>query len=89
MSMSATTEKGEHHQEQIKVSCDEVARRAYELWEAAGRSAGKDMEFWLQAEAELLAALRRGRSSEAGDAQASQRAKHPGRSRQPSRERKQ
>ena len=86
--MSATTEKEEHHQEQISVSCDEVARRAYELWEAAGRSAGKDMEFWLQAEAELLAARRRGRPSEAGDAQASQPPKQPGRSRRPSRERK-
>ena len=34
----------------------EIANRAYHFWEAAGRPAGRDAEFWLQAESELLAA---------------------------------
>ena len=32
-----------------------IAKRSYEFWEAAGRPAGKDAEFWLRAESELLA----------------------------------
>lgn len=31
-----------------------IARRAYELWEKAGRPEGKDQEFHYQAEKELL-----------------------------------
>ena len=31
---------------------EEIARRAYYLWEQAGRPAGRDSELWLQAEAE-------------------------------------
>src|ERR1035437_3025342 len=34
----------------------EVARRAYQLWEAGGQPSGRDLEFWLQAEAELHSA---------------------------------
>ncbi|MFO1069939.1 MAG: DUF2934 domain-containing protein [Geminicoccaceae bacterium] len=30
-----------------------VRRRAYELWELAGRPHGADVRFWLQAEREL------------------------------------
>lgn len=30
-----------------------VSRLAYELWEKAGRPAGRDLEFWLTAEARL------------------------------------
>jgi hypothetical protein len=30
-----------------------VSRVAYELWENAGRPAGRDLEFWLSAEAKL------------------------------------
>lgn len=37
-------------------SQDEVPRRAYQLWEGAGRPSGRDLEHWLQAEAELLRA---------------------------------
>ena len=32
---------------------DEVRKRARELWEQAERPAGRDVEFWLQAEAEI------------------------------------
>jgi Protein of unknown function (DUF2934) len=31
---------------------NEVANRAYRLWENAGRPPGRDLEFWIQAEAE-------------------------------------
>jgi hypothetical protein len=31
----------------------EVADHAYRLWEKAGRPHGRDLEFWVQAEAEL------------------------------------
>ena len=30
-----------------------IQRRAAELWEAAGRPEGRDLEYWLQAEREL------------------------------------
>jgi hypothetical protein len=32
---------------------NEVSKRAYELWENAGKPDGKDNEFWLQAEKEV------------------------------------
>jgi hypothetical protein len=34
-------------------SSDEIAKRAFEIWEASGRPPGRDVENWLQAEAEL------------------------------------
>ena len=48
-----------------KIERSEIAQRAYELWVGARRPAGRDLEFWLQAEAELLAA-RRGHPRKAG-----------------------
>ena len=33
-----------------------VSRLAYQLWENAGRPAGRDLEFWLAAENQLRAA---------------------------------
>ena len=38
----------------IELHRDEVARRTLQLWKSAGRPAGRDLEFWLQAEVELL-----------------------------------
>jgi hypothetical protein len=35
----------------------EVVRRAYKLWERAGKPDGRDQEFYLQAERELQEAL--------------------------------
>jgi hypothetical protein len=35
-------------------SHDDIARRAYERWEARGRQHGHEVEDWLAAEAELL-----------------------------------
>ncbi len=32
-----------------------VADRAYHLWEQAGRPHGRDLEFWIQAEADVRA----------------------------------
>ena len=34
---------------------NEIASRAYLLWEQAGRPDGRDLEFWVQAEAEIHA----------------------------------
>ncbi|MGY4431246.1 hypothetical protein ACVWWO_003723 [Bradyrhizobium sp. F1.13.1] len=34
---------------------EKTKRRAHELWEAAGRPEGRDLEFWLHAERELKA----------------------------------
>jgi hypothetical protein len=36
----------------------EIAARAYRLWEAAGMPEGKDEEFWRAAERELLNAAK-------------------------------
>ena len=33
---------------------DEVARLARQIWEREGRQAGRDLEYWLQAEREVL-----------------------------------
>jgi hypothetical protein len=35
----------------------EIVRRAYELWEQAGKPDGRDQEFYLEAERELQEAL--------------------------------
>ncbi len=35
----------------------DIVRRAYELWEQAGKPEGRDEEFYLQAERELQEAL--------------------------------
>ena len=34
-------------------SREAVSRRAFEIWERTGRQVGRDLENWLQAEAEL------------------------------------
>jgi Protein of unknown function (DUF2934) len=33
---------------------EEIKARARELWEQNGRPAGRDLDFWLQAEAEII-----------------------------------
>lgn len=40
----------------VKPPMIEIVRRAYELWELAGKPDGKDQEFYLQAERELTEA---------------------------------
>ena len=35
------------------VTREEIAQRAYEIWESAGHPEGQDASHWLQAEAEL------------------------------------
>ena len=52
MEMIAKSESGQ---------CQEtIQRRAYLIWEQAGKPAGRALEHWVQAEAQLLAAVRRG-----------------------------
>lgn len=50
----------------IEMGRDEVAKRARRLWKAAGRPNGRDLEYWLQAEVELLAARNGGSSPKRG-----------------------
>ncbi len=49
-----------------KPSRDEIALRAYHLWEEKGRQPGHDRAYWLQAEAELMAAYQ-GSASPTGE----------------------
>jgi hypothetical protein len=56
MNRNTTPDKENHNQDQIKISHEEIAKRASQLWELAGHPVGRDAEYWLQAEAELLAA---------------------------------
>ena len=42
-----------------RVPVIEVVRRAYQIWEAAGKPDGKDQEFYFQAERELVEELDR------------------------------
>jgi len=48
--MKTTTEANAH------VGYDEIARLAKRLWESEGRQTGRDLDYWLQAERELLSA---------------------------------
>jgi hypothetical protein len=36
------------------VTPDEIRERAHQLWEASGQSWGRDEEFWIEAEDQLL-----------------------------------
>jgi Protein of unknown function (DUF2934) len=47
------------NQAYIELSRDEVARRARQLWNADGRPARRNLEYWLQAEVELLSVHQR------------------------------
>ena len=40
----------------LTVSDAEISLRAYQIWEAEGKPAGKDFDHWLRAEAELAGA---------------------------------
>jgi hypothetical protein len=71
MNTNNTTKTETLHPEQIKLSHDEVAQQACKLWEAAGQPVGRDGDYWLQAEAELLASRRHNGSPRAGASQAS------------------
>jgi hypothetical protein len=66
MNTNKMTEIKTDKPEQMKVNRDDVAQRAYQLWEAAGQPLGRDLEYWLQAEAEFLASRRSARSPGAG-----------------------
>ena len=42
----------------IELGRDEVAHRARQLWQAAGQPTGRNLEYWLQAELELVSERR-------------------------------
>lgn len=54
--MKAANQKNEHRAEKIRADArhDEIARRAYELWEQSGCPAGSAEADWLAAERQLL-----------------------------------
>jgi len=67
MKTDNTATKKESKPNQPRINRDEIAGRAYKLWCGANRPMGRDLEFRLEAEAELLA-VGRGRSPELGAA---------------------
>jgi hypothetical protein len=87
MNMNTTAERENHQQDQIKVSHGEIAQRASQLWALAGHPVGQDAEYWLQAEAELLA-RQRGSLPEAGALRRARSVKQTSRSPQPFQHRK-
>ena len=54
----------------VELPREEVARRALRLWKAAGQPMGRDLEYWLQAEVELLSERLGSRLNRAPDAAA-------------------
>lgn len=42
------------HRREARRTADAIETRARELWEQNGRPAGRDLDFWLQAETEIL-----------------------------------
>jgi len=50
-------------QASFSVSDDEVALRAYRIWEATGRPERRALEHWLQAEAQLRAECSTGKAA--------------------------
>jgi len=50
MNMNSTTENS------VGVTESQIGVAAYKLWESAGHPAGRDLEFWLNAEKQLRAA---------------------------------
>lgn len=41
-------------QVELKITHDQIARRAYEIWLARGRPLGQEQQNWYEAEAELI-----------------------------------
>jgi hypothetical protein len=50
---SEEPQTGEDREQQRAPSQDDIARRAYDLYQARGAEQGRDMEDWLRAEREL------------------------------------
>jgi hypothetical protein len=88
MNMKTTADRENQIQDQIKISHAEIAQRASQHWELAGHPIGRDAEFWLQAEAELFAAKRRGLLPEPGALRRARRLKQFSRSPQPFQDKK-
>jgi len=65
-----------------KIAQNEIAARAYQIWESHGRPAGRELEHWLQAEKELRSA-KGGPSSDRPEP--GRRSEQPSRSAPPSR----
>jgi hypothetical protein len=46
----------------IKPNQDQIASLAYRLWDKGGRTLGRDLDYWLQAEKQLMDASRPSRT---------------------------
>jgi len=63
---------------------EEIRRRAYDIWEAQGRPDNRQVENWLQAEAECRARVQQmGRGQQTGEPQPSNRKPPPKRKTKP------
>ena len=60
MKQNSTTNK--ESTQQSPASQEQVAQRAYEIWLANGQPVGRDLDYWLQAEAELRLASQTSRA---------------------------
>jgi len=54
---------GESTVSELRLSHDEIARRAYEVYLARDAAPGRDLEDWLQAERELRSSMKGRRAS--------------------------
>lgn len=52
-----------NHDQEQQLSMEEIAARAYEIYEREGRADGRDMEHWLRAESELRSERSNGREN--------------------------
>ncbi|HEV2392287.1 MAG TPA: DUF2934 domain-containing protein [Verrucomicrobiae bacterium] len=50
-------------EQSVKVKESEISVVAYQMWEKAGRPAGRDLQFWLDAEGQLRAAAAKAASA--------------------------
>ena len=57
------SEKSTESTQRMTFSSDEIAARAYQIYERDGRADGRDMDHWLQAERELREERSRGDSA--------------------------
>jgi len=54
-SSRTATEETESHEHDFTPSADDIARLAYEIYVKNGSQPGRDIEHWLEAEAQLIA----------------------------------
>ena len=71
--------------EQTVVNEANVSRVAYQLWENAGRPAGRDLEFWLAAETQVRGSVKHATAAGNGQASVAVQFEKPNRATRPAR----